>query len=330
MELKDDQSRALTDLAACLGVLDSSPDLALAFKDYRAAKGVRVGTTAGHAGTASYQNTVPGVPHVCAKVISAGGKTFVAVNALATVFSALAKRSPRRPRRPRLAVWRVPSLTIFDQTVRTLGSPEHPYGQRLDQLFQHRVAGFEKRDLLTGAGFSQDAAAAALHPGAQRGFFEAEQPHQLFEREELLKELRLSQADLTISFEDVETEVYRVDLERLGDEDYAPRAFKLAVRERDRERLSDYLLALPLESQVMNVVSRLTELTGNLYPVTDPEIKACILRAVTGSDSELKLKLGKLWETKAGRGYGYMMVFENNAVDGCERLADALAKIKQL
>ena len=162
------------------------------------------------------------------------------------------------------------------------------------------------------------------------GFFEAEQPHQLFEREELLKVLRLSQADSTISFEDVETEVYRLDLERLGDEDYAPRAFKLAVRERERERLSDYLLALPLESQVMNLVSRLTELTGNLYPVTDPEIKACILRAVTGSDSELKLKLGKLWETKAGRGYRYRMVFENNAIDGGERLADALAKIKQL
>ena len=160
------------------------------------------------------------------------------------------------------------------------------------------------------------------------GFFEAEQPHQLFEREELLKVLRLSQADSTISFEDVETEVYRLDLERLGDEDYAPRAFKLAVRE--RERLSDYLLALPLESQVMNLVSRLTELTGNLYPVTDPEIKAYILRAVTGSDSELKLKLGKLWETKAGRDYRYMMVFENNAVDGCERLVDALSKIKQL
>ena len=123
-------------------------------------------TTAGHAGTAPYKITVPGVPHVCAKVLSAGGKTFVAVNALATVFSALAERSPRRPR---LVVWRVLSLTIFDQTVRTLGSPEHPYGQRLDQLFQHRVAGFEKRDLLTGAGFSQDAAAAALHPGAQRG-----------------------------------------------------------------------------------------------------------------------------------------------------------------
>jgi type III restriction enzyme len=48
------------------------------------------------------------------------------------------------------------------------------------------------------------------------------------------------------------------------------------------------------------------------------------------SDSELKLRLGKQWEAKAGREYRYMMVFENNPVDGAERLADALKKISQL
>ena len=48
----------------------------------------------------------------------------------------------------------------------------------------------------------------------------------------------------------------------------------------------------------------------------------------------MKLKLGKLWEAQAGRlagtGYRYMMVFDNNPIDGAERLADALAKIRQL
>jgi type III restriction enzyme len=52
------------------------------------------------------------------------------------------------------------------------------------------------------------------------------------------------------------------------------------------------------------------------------------------TDSELKLKLGKLWEAKAGRlpghNFRYMMVFENNPIDGAERLADALNKIGQL
>lgn len=891
MELKDYQARVLADLTSYLDVLDGIPNLAQAFKDYWAGKGVRVGSEGSQAGMEPYKNTVPGVPHICAKVPTAGGKTFIAVNALDTVFTALSKRSPQRPK---LVVWLVPSLTILDQTVKALSSPEHPYRKRLDQLFRHRVAVYEKRDLLMGAGFSYDTAqeqlsivvmsfdslrarnkedrkifqengnlASFLQPdqgdpadwllpehdasalinvirrlrpvvvvdeshnaeselsvemmknlnpdfildltatprnnsniisfvdalalkkqhmvklpvivanrasrgeviesalilrrqlediakqeeaaggkhirpivlfqsqprtdednttfekireklvelkvpaeqikiktaqinelkgidlmsrecpvrfiitvnalkegwdcpfayilasladktssvdveqilgrvlrmphvqqhsndllnlsyvftasnrfmdtlqsvvkGLNRagfsdkdyraietdatggvtppeqpaqsglfdspkaghefaetgeldvtqvapdwetaacaaassettdvgstgaafvadikaralaenqafdakaqtshdevsaeledkmnrhtlkdifredalalrlpqffiqiqngGFFEADQPFQLFEREELLKEFRLSQSDATISFEDVETEIYRVDLEQLGDENYAPRAFKLAVRE--RVRFTDYLLSLSHDSQVMNLVSRLTELVGNMYPITDPEVKEYIRRVVSGmnteqirdcierdvayvrkikqkittlanshalktfgdmldvdriamqpsfalpesitpsanasavpkslyvteaamgdferrlindvanldsvhwwhrngsrgkgfringflnhypdfivktkagriivletkgddrdnTDSELKLKLGKLWEAKAGRDFRYMMVFENNPVEGAERLSDALTKIRQL
>ena len=48
------------------------------------------------------------------------------------------------------------------------------------------------------------------------------------------------------------------------------------------------------------------------------------------TDSELKLKLGKLWEAKAGRDYRYMMVFDNNPIDGAERLADAPKKLIEL
>jgi type III restriction enzyme len=163
MELKDYQARVLADLAAYLDVLDGTPNLAQAFRDYWAGKGVRVGNEGGVNGPLSgmepYKNTVPGVPHICAKVPTAGGKTFIAVNALDTVFSALAKRSPRRPK---LVVWLVPSLTILDQTVNALNSPEHPYRKRLDQLFRHRVAVYEKRDLLMGAGFSYDTAQEQL------------------------------------------------------------------------------------------------------------------------------------------------------------------------
>jgi type III restriction enzyme len=156
MELKDYQARVLTDLGQYLEVLDGTRNLARAFKDYWAGKGVRVG---GDAAMEPYKNTVSGVPHICAKVPTAGGKTFIAVNALDTVFSALAKRSPRRPK---LVVWLVPSLTILDQTVKALSTPEHPYRKRLDQLFRHRVAVYEKRDLLMGAGFSYDTAQEQL------------------------------------------------------------------------------------------------------------------------------------------------------------------------
>ncbi|MDZ7856728.1 DEAD/DEAH box helicase family protein [Sphaerotilus sp.] len=138
MELKDYQDRVLRDLGDYLDVLDRTPNLALAFQEHWAEKGVRVSSVGSQAGMAPYKNTVPGVPHVCAKVPTAGGKTFIAVNALDTIFTALSKR---RPRRPKLVVWLVPSLTILDQTVKALAIPEHPYRRRLDQLFQHRVAG---------------------------------------------------------------------------------------------------------------------------------------------------------------------------------------------
>ena len=274
--------------------------------------------------------------------------------------------------------------------------------------------------------------------------------------------------DATISFDDVETEVYRVDLEQLGEENYAPKAFKLAVNE--RARFTAYLLSLPQESQIANLVSRITELIGNMYPITDPEVKEYVGRIVVGmsaeqmrdcierdvayvrkikkkisaladvhavkaftdlldvdrivlqpgfklpesitpsanasavpkslyvteaamgdferrlindianlesvqwwhrnlsrgkgfringflnhypdfivktkagkiialetkgddrdnGDSELKLKLGKLWGAKAGRDYRYTMVFDNNPIEGAERRSDALKKIGQL
>jgi type III restriction enzyme len=159
MELKDYQARVLVDLANYLDVLDRTPNLAKAFAEHWASKGVRVGSTGGQAGMEPYKNTVPGVPHICAKVPTAGGKTFIAANALETVFTALSKRSPRRPK---MVVWLVPSLTILDQTVQALNSPEHPYRKRLDQLFRHRVAVYEKRDLLMGAGFSHDTAQEQL------------------------------------------------------------------------------------------------------------------------------------------------------------------------
>jgi len=48
-----------------------------------------------------------------------------------------------------------------------------------------------------------------------------------------------------------------------------------------------------------------------------------------GSDSATKLKLGKKWESEAGKQYRYMMVFESNAIDEADNLAEALNKLAQ-
>lgn len=144
MELKPYQQSVITDLESYLATLAGNPDLRAAFKDYWTQKGVTAD---------AYKNTVPGVPHVCMKVPTAGGKTFIAVNALKPVFDTFQAANPTRPQ---VVVWLVPSLTILEQTVKNLSDPEHPYRQRLNVLFRNRVQVYERQELLQGAGFSAD------------------------------------------------------------------------------------------------------------------------------------------------------------------------------
>lgn len=151
MELKDYQQRVIDNLAEYLHEFETTSHLGNAFKSYWHNKGVT--------GIEAYKNNVFGVPHVCAKVPTAGGKTFIAVNAIKTIFDVFAVQNPKRSK---LVIWLVPSLTILEQTVRNLSDCEHPYRQRLNTLFGNRVAVYEKRDLLMGAGFSADSVTEQL------------------------------------------------------------------------------------------------------------------------------------------------------------------------
>ncbi len=145
MELKDYQADVLTDLSKYLEtLLDCKGHLPNAFTQYWKDRGVL---------NQVYKNNIKEVPHVCVKVPTAGGKTFIAVNALERIFSAFAEYNPTRPK---FVVWLVPSLTILEQTVKNLSNIDHPYRQRLNDLFNGRVQIYEKADVLQGAGFNAD------------------------------------------------------------------------------------------------------------------------------------------------------------------------------
>lgn len=145
MELKDYQLTVLRDLDAYLDVLlERGGHLSESFKTYWQERGVL---------NQNYKNNVQGVPHVCVKVPTAGGKTYIAVNALDNIFGAFAQYNPIRPK---FVVWLVPSLTILEQTVKHLSDVDHPYRQRLNVLFNGRVQVYEKADVLQGAGFNAD------------------------------------------------------------------------------------------------------------------------------------------------------------------------------
>ena len=145
MELKDYQADVLTDLSKYLEtLLECKGHLPNAFTKFWKDRGVL---------NQAYKNNIKEVPHVCVKVPTAGGKTFIAVNALDRIFSAFAEYNPTRPK---FVVWLVPSLTILEQTVKNLSDIDHPYRQRLNDLFNGRVQIYEKADVLQGAGFNSD------------------------------------------------------------------------------------------------------------------------------------------------------------------------------
>ncbi|WP_214169905.1 DEAD/DEAH box helicase [Citrifermentans pelophilum] len=146
MELKDYQSRVIKDLTDFLSYLEELKDIRAAFRTYWDDRGATR--------MEAYKNNVPGVPHVCVKVPTAGGKTFLAANALKPIFDVVV---PESTGQPRVVVWLVPSLTILEQTERNFADPTHPYRQRLNTHFKGRVEIYGKKSLLQGAGFSPDA-----------------------------------------------------------------------------------------------------------------------------------------------------------------------------
>ena len=49
-----------------------------------------------------------------------------------------------------------------------------------------------------------------------------------------------------------------------------------------------------------------------------------------GSDSEVKLKMGKEWANKAGDKYFYFMVFENKPIEGALSVDEFVKRFTQM
>ena len=129
MELKNYQKAVMSDLSSFLDAVDRENDIIKGWRSYWSQKDVPVGPE----GVPFYQNKIPGTPHVCMKVPTGGGKTFMACSAVKRIFAHLPADKPK------VVVWLVPSDSILTQTIRTLTDVTHPYRQRLDMDFAGRV-----------------------------------------------------------------------------------------------------------------------------------------------------------------------------------------------
>ena len=148
MELKPYQQQVINDLSSFLEQIQETKDVKKAF--YNFWKNHPRTPLYPYSGTAiePYKNNVARVPHICIKVPTAGGKTFIACNAIKTVFDAFDYD------RPKAVVWLVPSITILDQTIKNLKDTSHPYRQKINSHFGNKVEVFDKSALLQGSGFN--------------------------------------------------------------------------------------------------------------------------------------------------------------------------------
>lgn len=147
MNLKDYQRDVLKDLNAYMDYVDATGDLKLAFARFWEEQGVSV-SAQNDDYMHPYRNDVAGVPNVTVKVPTAGGKTFIACNAIDTIFKHYHDEAPQ------VVAWFVPSDTILKQTYRNLSNTDHPYRQKIDSLFNSRVNVIDKETALMGTHLS--------------------------------------------------------------------------------------------------------------------------------------------------------------------------------
>lgn len=147
MELKSYQQKVIENIEEYLDYVQEQKNLAKAFNQYWEDK-IGPYNLLSNTGMQPYKNNVPNAAHVCVKVPTAGGKTFIAVNALHSIFSAYDSSKPKA------VIWLVPWSNLLQQTVNALSNPEHPYRQKLNALFNHRVEIYQKQDLLQGSNFN--------------------------------------------------------------------------------------------------------------------------------------------------------------------------------
>lgn len=148
MELKKYQEDVLKDLDNYIENVKFTRSAAKAYDKLWHDKGVRVG---GLNGLQLYNNLFEGVPSVCFKVPTGGGKTILGCAALKHIFDAMSSEKKK------VVVWLVPWETILTQTYNNLKNPSHFYRERLNRDFASRVEIYNKQQVLNGTNFNPSA-----------------------------------------------------------------------------------------------------------------------------------------------------------------------------
>lgn len=145
MEPNDYQKKVLGYLRDFLHMLEThSP--AEAYRALWDSRDVSINPIGGN-GMPPYRDKILGVPHVCFKVPTGGGKTFLAACSVRYIKDAVVQSGEGA------VVWLVPSDTILEQTLASLKNIDHPYRQQLQKDFPAGVEVYSKEQLISGQNF---------------------------------------------------------------------------------------------------------------------------------------------------------------------------------
>lgn len=144
MELKKFQIKVLQDLNRYCELLNETNSVVSAYSNFWLEKNIVVG----FGGLPAYNNTIYNTPHVCFKVPTGGGKTFLAVSSLRILFNNFPTKKAK------VVVWLAPSEAILTQTLENLSNPNHPYRQKIEADFNGRVQVYSKQQALDGQQFN--------------------------------------------------------------------------------------------------------------------------------------------------------------------------------
>ena len=128
LQLRDYQRRSLDALETYLGLVTQQG----------ASNAFYMQTTRPYIGV----KQLPGLPYVCLRVPTGGGKTFMACNAVGIAAKAYLQTDRAT------CLWLVPSNTIREQTLAALRAREHHYRQALDARFSGQVRVMDLREAL--------------------------------------------------------------------------------------------------------------------------------------------------------------------------------------
>jgi type III restriction enzyme len=108
---------------------------------------------------------------------------------------------------------------------------------------------------------------------------------ELLNRESLLKDFKLSNEDIKIDFDQLDSKLYKIDLTETTKDNYVPDWVKIEDNIL-KEPITEYILAKPKDNQITDITHQMMQIIGNMYPIPDQEIKVYIGRILNSMNTE--------------------------------------------